>query len=1233
MDQNKLTPAQAYQFGDIVEYKIKALFNNYCELIDEKTEISAYLQGTAKLVLFKGQTVKCRVIAVSEKHPKIELVNISEFEQGNDNLTEEKLTKILESRDISWSTKDFVKLLLTEEKEKSYESQCHRWIQTLLNKKIDLQIVRRDCSDVLELSDFLNICSNNERDFYQERLTLLIEQLGYYIRAAELIDNEANEESKDTPDLFVDNILNKPSVSGFVYHPNKNFNILSCLFLRKPGLMDSRIKELLDIISKKDLEIWEREPFSSALIKLLELYIRECDGRFDKIKDNKELIDNNLLALAIQLLLIKDSNVSGIADYHLNAARLCILSSYLYPLNSEKFINAAYSILFNSDVKLPPYTIEDIKVLPHFISGSQFNSIDTVNSFPQGNGRLQISAEGIQLQSAGVKSSLRPVFPSDLGLWNNLQVMLPSKTETNLSSVKSNDIAPYQFVWTEIESEFFNASKKPVIAAKKSQKVHRVYDTVNITFTAQDEINKNKYYCQIEDEIGGNGFIYVNNDIVGYPIITSLRHFYASDGSRYVFQAQIVEVVDDMFHFSMFDDLKNFFMNEYYSYDEDIICSVGNKPNVFGNAPAITAEGISASIRNAGDFEGIERNSIVKCRLTGSGSDSFHISCDIVDYIPSGSFDFDLYTAFKNLVEDSSVGKIPESISDQEEDQILESDKLIDETYVRGLISMIDRLASIDKDYVKSYNYLGFARIFSLLIGWESQATYYKGRMDIIVMLHDFAQKNQVDKERLTQLENANADLFSSNVILGERFKQLQTVSFIGNEEHNQDLFELATSNPSLKSLASLVLAYNITKSSGLESSATNIHNKIIQLLDLKGYETGLKLYGTGEETEEVEYKTSIVFCADDSNSMPNQEKQMDEILKVINSFLNTRGGTLYIGVNNFGYGVGVEEDLNNSLYYGDKDKYIRTIVDAVALEWGNHVATTYIEGICFDKENEEKDILIVSILPIKEGVAYHGSWYVRKAGSKRRLSQSEFEEYQNVSRRLQALPVTDKEEKSAEAPSEVGIAAISKSLVSSKDDEIKTSRIRKNILNDWEDGYEIPIGFFKFISGGKFKRLDSYDYDEESLLTLVVKDEEQGGYLVLGYENGHIVKVPVDELMKYKNQEYSRSIESKLIFASVAKKDDAILTISKEDKSKPRTMMRLDKLSNFEEGKLLDGGQLPYNEGMMDKILAYDVIPHEAIGDFKGILDRPKNSLGHTNNAVVVGMVNKLHLWGIKEI
>ncbi len=1228
MEQEKLTPKQAYQIGDIVDYKVRSLFTNDCELIDEKTGITSYLHGTAKLVLFKGQTVKCRVLAVSEKHPKIELVDISAFEQTKDNLTEEKLAELLSSREIAWNTRDFVKLLLTEEKEKPFETQCHQWIQSLLNKRIDLRIVRRDCSDLLELSELLSICNYNERDYYQERLTLLIEQTGYYIRAAELIDNEAAGD--DTPEQFIDNLFNKLKVSGFVYHPNKNFNILSALFLRRPELMNSRIKELLEIISSKDIQIWEREPFSSALIKLLELYVRECDGMIDKTKDNKNLIDNNMLALAILLLLIKDSNSTSIADYRLNAARLCLLSSYLYPQNPRRLVNAAYYNLFHSAAKLPFYSISAVKMLPYYIYSSPYNNIDTVNSFSQGNGRLVISEDGILLQTAGDKDNLRPVFPKELDLWKGLQVFLPSKTKTKLTSVKPNDITPYQSVWTEIETEFFNVSKKPVVVAKNNKKRHRIDDTVKITFTGQDVDDKNKYYCQIEDEIGGNGFIYVS-DIVGYTISTSLRHFYAPDGSRFVFQAQIIDMEDDLFHFSMLDDFKNYFANEYYSYGEDIICSVGNVPNNFGNAPAITKEGVSASIRNAGDFEGIGKNSIVRCRLKGPGSGTFHISCDIVGF---AYYDFDLNTAFKKLMEDGSVGKIPEKISEQEEDQILESDRLIDESYVREVIFMIDRMALIDSEYVKSFNYLGFARILSLLIGWEAQAAYYKGRMDIIVMLHDFALNAKVDENRLAQLENANAELFSNNIVLRERFLQLQTVSYLDKEEHNADLFRLTISNPSLKNLASLVLAYNITKENGLDSSASNIHNKIIQLLNLKGYETGLKLYGTGEETEETEYKTSIIFASEENSSMPNPEKQMDEILKVINSFLNTRGGTLYIGVNNSGLGVGVEEDLKSTLYYNDKDKYIRSIVDAVALEWGNHIATTYIRKIAFDDDNPEKDVLIMDILPVREGVAYHGNWYVRKAGSKRRLSQSEFEEYQRISRKIQAAPVVEVQQaETQELPLEQGNVTVSMPLITSKEDKIRTSRIRHNVLNEWEDGYELPIGFFKFLSNGKFKRLSKYDYDDDSLLTLAVKDEEKKGYLVLGYENGHIVKVSVEELMEYSNSEYSRNTESKLIFATIAKEEDAVLTISKEDKTRPKNMMRLDRLSNMDEGKLLDSGDLPYNEGLASRILAFDVMPSEYLGDFTKILDRPKTSLGFPDNPVTKDVVNKLHLMGIKEI
>lgn len=37
MDTNKITPLQAYNIGDIIEYKVRSRFTDYCELIDEKT--------------------------------------------------------------------------------------------------------------------------------------------------------------------------------------------------------------------------------------------------------------------------------------------------------------------------------------------------------------------------------------------------------------------------------------------------------------------------------------------------------------------------------------------------------------------------------------------------------------------------------------------------------------------------------------------------------------------------------------------------------------------------------------------------------------------------------------------------------------------------------------------------------------------------------------------------------------------------------------------------------------------------------------------------------------------------------------------------------------------------------------------------------------------------------------------------------------------------------------------
>lgn len=1220
-----------YTIGEIYEFKVKKPYSTYCELIDEKTGITTYLQRTAHLKLFKDQLVKCRVTAFTEKHPKIELVDISEFKQ-EDGLNEEKLLNLMSQQNISWNQKDFTRLLLTEEKDKSFESQCHSWIRVLINKKIDLSQVKTDISHLLELSELLDICKDIERDFYQERLTFIIEQLSYYIQAARIMES-IEEDSEDSPIGFINSLFNKLKTSGYVYHPKKYFSILSCLFLRMPELMNDKIEELINIICQRDISNWKKEPFRSSLIKMLELFINESEGRIDKIKDNKQLVDNIIQALSLQLMLLIDEKDNDIADVRLNRARLCRISTYVVPSSSISLVNSAFNFLLNPETSMPIYSLNDVKkiLVPHFLSNMPTcETITTINSFTQNKVKLLVSSNGIHIVPITNNRNTNAVFPKELGLWKNLQIYLDTKIETSFTNAKANDITPYKKAWEEIEYILSNSGATTSVGTVKSKKKHRVDDYVKITFIRQDSEQRNKFYCQIEDEMGGEGYIMME-DIVPYTVgSVSLRHFFASDGSRYVFEARIKENIDDEYHFTMINEIQKWQQHgDYYGYDEEIICSVGNTPNVYGFAPAVSCEGVSISIKNANEFSEIGRNTILKCKKVGPAKGTYHLLCEAIDV---ASYEFDINSAFKNLMEDFAVGKKTETLSSQEEEQLLENDKLLDESYVREIIYLIDRMALIEKDYLKDYNYLGFARILSILIGWESQAAYYKGRMDIIYMLHYFAINEQLDESKVEELANVNAELFSNNSILKERFYQLQTISFLGKAEHNDELYSLIKNNPYLKSLASLVLAYNITKSNKMQTVANDIHNRIKQELNLKGFESGLKIYGPGHEDEYTEYKTSIIHHAEDPINVVNKDKQMDEILKVIASFLNTSGGKLYIGVNDCGAGIGIENDLDNPLFYGNKDKYMRSIIDAVSLRWSNNI-TTYIENIGFDSDNTDKNVLIVSIKPHPTGVAINNDWYVRVGSTKRKLTKVEYDDFKRTNRKYSIPHNNVTIEETAQAVNEPITlhTETTPALISSKEDEIKTSNIRKNVLVEYNDpdNYIEPVCCFKFLGNGKFRKISQYDYDDSSLLTLAVLENEVNGFLILGYEKGYIVKVPVNELIEFQERDYSRYNDSKLFFASIAHNNDAIMTIGRENKGKQKTFIRLDSIKTIEEGKLMDSGQQPCNEGLISDVISYDIVPHNELSIFAQMLDRPKTSVGAAFYSLKSDVKEKLLSWG----
>lgn len=81
-----------------------------------------------------------------------------------------------------------------------------------------------------------------------------------------------------------------------------------------------------------------------------------------------------------------------------------------------------------------------------------------------------------------------------------------------------------------------------------------------------------------------------------------------------------------------------------------------------------------------------------------------------------------------------------------------------------------------------------------------------------------------------------------------------------------------------------------------------------------------LPVLKVGDESQTLEFKTSIAFPP--GNGEANIDKQLYNILRVITAFMNTDGGTLYIGVHDTTKKViGIENDYEH-LNEGDKDEF-----------------------------------------------------------------------------------------------------------------------------------------------------------------------------------------------------------------------------------------------------------------------------------------------------------------------
>jgi hypothetical protein len=148
-------------------------------------------------------------------------------------------------------------------------------------------------------------------------------------------------------------------------------------------------------------------------------------------------------------------------------------------------------------------------------------------------------------------------------------------------------------------------------------------------------------------------------------------------------------------------------------------------------------------------------------------------------------------------------------------------------------------------------------------------------------------------------------------------------------------------------------------------------------------------------ESNKVEYKSTLKYNLKTKKTDPELKSKIG---KTICGFLNSKGGILYIGVNDKGVPVGLESDF--SLYSKDNPK------DSFLKDFDNLVQTYLPKWVYNNIDVEFKalgglDVFIVSVSPsIKKPVFFNGEkereFYIRRTASTTKLDVADFFDHWN---------------------------------------------------------------------------------------------------------------------------------------------------------------------------------------------------------------------------------------------
>lgn len=1219
------TEGQTYQF--LVRRDMTHMAGGYYEVSDWHG-FAFRLIYYGNNTLYQGQRIQCRVKSLVGNKLALELVN----DKKTDTVEEVfDLNGLIERMDVSrlmgrWLRSAFMNNKVIREAHRSFQGDEEQWLLhviRLLDDSIDswvkpgcrrnsilLETFRQACLYMLEGSDFLMDYNDKERKDCQRMLSKAAWNAESYIKAIRLIE-------EDRHIAYIDEQLAKMKKSGYLFKPDKRLRELMCIFTLEKGLMEQKMQLIFDIILKGNKDNWYNEPFRSAFIDMLDLYITGTRRRMDALPDiedteGRELLHRIIRALAIQLLL---STGNDEVDRQLNRSMLYRYLTYVEGSKQDVLLEKSFRCLSETSMDGLGFGWEEVHDLT-LMAIRLSSTLDEDRPMAAGimqtwqgqKVQLQLTDKGMLLSPVERQPSLVAQIPDSMGLWDKCQIAVDGNLPSQLLYNKDK-LHDYVGWWKSLEFNLFNATA-PVKKTTSHKFKPDVRDRVYIRITGQDTENPDCFRCVVEDDhYEGEGRINMKHFVRYNPRI-DMRAFVSHEGKPYLLKATVMSVgKDGLLHFTM-EDLINECIHQMLNIGDISQCVVLEE---YRNTYLCISEyGYSVQVPITKDMPKITRGSYIEVSVTDIRKGAV-VEGEFLRQILNN---FTVMDAFANLIDNYADDLVYEEVDEKVEEQ---QEVQLDEDYVFELLHIIDRKAVLDQDYIRTFNYLNVARFIALMLGRTELVQYYQGRMELLQIFEQFAINGSVNNTALFEQGRVNRDIIRNYPILQTRLLELEAISCMDEPARNAYLWEVLnkTTNVRLTSIIRLVLSYNMLSGFGLHDQREALRTKLNEILNI-GLKTERPKY-FGRENLHTEFKTSLVYPAD-NGMKPDLKAQTTEVMKMVCGFLNAEGGTLYIGVNNEGVASGIADDMpqfNDSM---DKyDLYVRNnIVSQMGVNANSYVKSDWME-------TAGKTVYSLVIQPSPHPVKLDGQYYIRQGSSTWPVLGRDldcFLERKELERQKLGIQPLDVAETVAEVQPEPVVAETvavkDKPAVNDKfnyrdDAQILTSRIRSNPLYDWEDGYgEETACYFHLLEKNEYMITEQQSWDK-TLLTLAVTNKEADGYIVIVYRSGRTLKVPVSELLdKTFFAKYKRNRDEEIYFACPATDKDALLTVFKN--ANGNNCYRVDDVANLEKGGMSDKGEVVTSVWFSD-IVECDIIPAKYVSELRKIHNLRSTNLGNMIN------------------